>query len=114
MARLFTESALYDYISDLATPKAWFKANVDRVLGIYHVNVVYTGPGAPVRHRYKPMRFDFLHVCCCVSVTEAVGPQTTFRKASPGRELLLRYSELHPEALNSSPFWHECVIFVSS
>lgn len=30
-----------------------------RVLGIYHVNVVYIGPGMS---GYAPMRFDFLHV----------------------------------------------------
>ena len=30
-----------------------------RVIGIYHVNVVYTGPGMK---DYRPMRFDFLHV----------------------------------------------------
>lgn len=30
-----------------------------RVLGIYHVNVIYTGTGAK---GYDPMRFDFLHV----------------------------------------------------
>ncbi len=30
-----------------------------RVIGIYHVNVVYTGPG---RKDYESMRFDFLHV----------------------------------------------------
>ena len=30
-----------------------------RVIGIYHANVVYTGPGMK---NYEPMRFDFLHV----------------------------------------------------
>ena len=30
-----------------------------RVIGVYHVNVIYIGPGAK---EYKPMRFDFLHV----------------------------------------------------
>lgn len=30
-----------------------------RVIGIYHANVVYVGPGAK---NYEPMRFDFLHV----------------------------------------------------
>lgn len=30
-----------------------------RVIGIYHVNVVYIGPGMK---DYKPIRFDFLHV----------------------------------------------------
>lgn len=30
-----------------------------RVLGIYHVNVIYIGPGMK---GYTPMRFDFLHV----------------------------------------------------
>lgn len=30
-----------------------------RVIGIYHVNVVYIGPGMD---GYQPMRFDFLHV----------------------------------------------------
>lgn len=34
-AHLFTESALYRYIEDLATPKAWFKANVDHILDLY-------------------------------------------------------------------------------
>ncbi len=30
-----------------------------RVIGIYHVNVVYVGPGMK---GYEPMRFDFLHL----------------------------------------------------
>ncbi len=30
-----------------------------RVIGIYHVNVIYTGPGTI---GYDPMRFDFLHI----------------------------------------------------
>ncbi|KAK7677870.1 hypothetical protein QCA50_019182 [Cerrena zonata] len=34
-AHLFTESALYRYIEDLATPKAWFKANIDHILDLY-------------------------------------------------------------------------------
>ncbi|KAI0070864.1 hypothetical protein K474DRAFT_1607894 [Panus rudis PR-1116 ss-1] len=34
-AHLFTETTNYRYIEDLATPKAWFKANVDHILGLY-------------------------------------------------------------------------------
>ena len=34
-AHLFTESTVYRYIEDLATPKKWFKANVDNILQIY-------------------------------------------------------------------------------
>ena len=34
-AHLFTESAMYYYIEDLVTPKAWFKANVDHILDLY-------------------------------------------------------------------------------
>lgn len=30
-----------------------------RVIGIYHVNIVYVGPGMK---GYEPLRFDFLHV----------------------------------------------------
>ena len=30
-----------------------------RVIGIYHVNIIYVGPGMT---GYEPMRFDFLHV----------------------------------------------------
>ena len=34
-AHLFTESTVYRYIEDLATPKKWFKANVDHILAMY-------------------------------------------------------------------------------
>ena len=34
-AHLFTESAMYRYIEDLVTPKAWFKANIDHILELY-------------------------------------------------------------------------------
>ena len=34
-AHLFTESTVYRYIEDLATPKKWFKANADHILAIY-------------------------------------------------------------------------------
>ncbi|KAI0364174.1 hypothetical protein BV20DRAFT_956762 [Pilatotrama ljubarskyi] len=34
-AHLFTESTVYRYIEDLATPKKWFKANVDNILAMY-------------------------------------------------------------------------------
>lgn len=36
-AHLFTESTAYRYIETLGTPKAWFKANVDTILGRYGV-----------------------------------------------------------------------------
>ncbi|KAI0632558.1 hypothetical protein C8Q77DRAFT_1058832 [Trametes polyzona] len=34
-AHLFTEATNYRYIEDLATPKKWFKANVDNILAMY-------------------------------------------------------------------------------
>ncbi|KAI8992697.1 hypothetical protein BD414DRAFT_481927 [Trametes punicea] len=34
-AHLFTESTIYRYIEDLATPKKWFKANVDNIIAMY-------------------------------------------------------------------------------
>ncbi|KAI0742205.1 hypothetical protein C8Q80DRAFT_1186590 [Daedaleopsis nitida] len=34
-AHLFTESTVYRYIDELATPKKWFKANADTILAIY-------------------------------------------------------------------------------
>ncbi|KAH9926665.1 uncharacterized protein BXZ73DRAFT_78744 [Epithele typhae] len=34
-AHLFTESTVYRYIDDLATPKKWLKANVDDILKLY-------------------------------------------------------------------------------
>ncbi|CCM05813.1 uncharacterized protein FIBRA_08047 [Fibroporia radiculosa] len=34
-AHLFTESTVYRYVEDLASPKRWFKANVDMILELY-------------------------------------------------------------------------------
>ena len=34
-AHLFTESTVYRYIEELATPKKWFKANADGILALY-------------------------------------------------------------------------------
>ncbi|KAJ3474751.1 hypothetical protein NLI96_g12275 [Meripilus lineatus] len=34
-AHLVTESTVYEYIEDLAVPKAWFKANIDLILELY-------------------------------------------------------------------------------
>ncbi|OCH89375.1 hypothetical protein OBBRIDRAFT_668393 [Obba rivulosa] len=34
-AHLFTEATVYRYVEDLATPKKWFNANVDRILELY-------------------------------------------------------------------------------
>ncbi|EMD32697.1 hypothetical protein CERSUDRAFT_143220 [Gelatoporia subvermispora B] len=34
-AYLFTETSVYHYVEDLATPKKWFSANVDRILELY-------------------------------------------------------------------------------
>lgn len=38
---MYTESAEYQYMKMLTTPKAWFKANVDAILQIYgcHHNI---------------------------------------------------------------------------
>ena len=34
-AHMYTESAEYQYMKMLTTPKAWFKANIDATLKIY-------------------------------------------------------------------------------
>lgn len=35
---LYMETTLYQYIEDLATPKAWFRANIGRILELYGNN----------------------------------------------------------------------------
>lgn len=45
--------------SDPSSTTTWHPFIYARVLGIYHVNVVYVGPGMS---GYAPLRFDFLHV----------------------------------------------------
>lgn len=34
-AHMFTETTTYNYVQDLAAPKRWFTANVDRILELY-------------------------------------------------------------------------------